>query len=302
MSNQHEILRMLDLLAQERKSRSLRLKNLSKRRQSLREVLNEVQNANRYNQLDHLTKSQLNQFSYRERKDERAYLNAKRELEKLRKREIVVKMPYAEIDTSQYYIGFRAFSLMNNIPKLYSSSMGVMRGAAESYTDWHPGDCIAKCRRLPHFVQDREMRAVQDHEAPKLTCHCGFYGCHSIAAVRTHTSGKLFAAIQQWGKCIEHKDGIRSQYARVIGFHYIREIIEGRTAVNEDWVCMHSHTDCPVCGSLEERVKGNIVKQAPLPDNIVTLQQLYNIPLFEKIADLETYASEFGQVIKFNDG
>lgn len=202
-----------------------------------------------------------------------------------------VQHPYVDIDTSQYYIGYRSF-IIDDYGRIKST-------AIKNPGDWHPGECIAVCRRA---MGSLGSTSATTHKAPFLDCHCGFYGCHNMEHVRRHvglpqTPRRIYAAIQQWGKCIQHSDGIRSEYAKVIAFQWTPGVLEGVKPVDPDWVCMHLRDDCPVCGSRKSKMvtpSGGIVIDE-IPEHIQALARQYAVPLFNTYVNLTYYASEFGK-------
>ncbi len=115
--------------------------------------------------------------------------------------------PYSAHGWSYYGLGGQAgWHIPGSSPEridLYPISSGA--GA------WHPG-----VNQASHFS------AYRPHRAPKPDCDCGFWVRATLREARDYVQSAvpyLFGAVQAWGKIIEHRNGFRCQFVRVIALH-----------------------------------------------------------------------------------
>ena len=80
------------------------------------------------------------------------------------------------------------------------------------------------CWRPPHIEEWKEAECTGGHRIPGENCSCGIYAFHTVAAMQRelgprdrgdgyeHVSGVIAAR----GEIVEHEDGFRAQYAKVL--------------------------------------------------------------------------------------
>lgn len=57
---------------------------------------------------------------------------------------------------------------------------------------------------------------VMQHDAPQLTCTCGFYCYKERADAEQHAQGTILAKVEIWGRLAEHKRGYRAQHMKIL--------------------------------------------------------------------------------------
>jgi hypothetical protein len=93
---------------------------------------------------------------------------------------------------------------------------------------WNPGE-IKKSKCLHIRIPNVHSNSVIVSDKPEVHCTCGIWSCKNrkklvsavfggflIAANLRRKKIYVTAQIEQWGRVIEHADGYRSEYARII--------------------------------------------------------------------------------------
>lgn len=68
-------------------------------------------------------------------------------------------------------------------------------------------------------------RRLRHHHAPVADCSCGIYACNSLQALINERdlcrfkTKPIVGEVDLWGKIIEHQDGYRAEYARIVGVY-----------------------------------------------------------------------------------
>jgi len=117
------------------------------------------------------------------------------------------------VDLDQPLIGFRAWTVHCNYrkerlgpfsPERNIPTGTVLRSVAMHHA-WQTGRSLAKCGVI----------TKKRHKAPQVDCLCGFYAFKDPLRARKYGAG-AYGAVLLSGKVIEHGDGYRAQYARIL--------------------------------------------------------------------------------------
>lgn len=110
----------------------------------------------------------------------------------------------AELEVGRYAI--RTFKYTGSDSK-YPDIM--LRSLREGGAHWHDGVCVAECL------------AWKGHSAPADGCFCGIYGALDLQTLRRQYPAEtayVLAVIAVEGQTIIGTRGLRTQYARVVGY------------------------------------------------------------------------------------
>jgi hypothetical protein len=89
-------------------------------------------------------------------------------------------------------------------------SVGIGTGQP---SPWNDPTAKAECRfgkASPHHFNDPR--------SPVKDCECGLYTWKNAAKIGPNGGGSIWGAVLIWGRVLEHDEGFRSEYAKIICF------------------------------------------------------------------------------------
>lgn len=120
---------------------------------------------------------------------------------------------------AQHFVGMRIFTL--DYDKMLLQSLTGNGGD----TCWMPG-------QIKRSVCGQAYAHRHEHLKPAIDCTCGIWSCKSrrtlaaafpmlagmgyLVGLRSYSPRYISAQVEQWGVVIEHEQGYRSEYARII--------------------------------------------------------------------------------------